>query len=112
MAYSVCRGGGTAKNGKWLKKDYCEYVTTCADPECKADEKECKDDAPPTTKCIKEKSFSFGVLGSERNILHVTNGKKKTLGYYTPSVVMRKHDKIGIYMPKSGEWDYREDFTL
>ena len=116
LAYSVCKGGGTAKNGKWFKADYCEYVATCADPECKADEKECLNDAPPETKCIKEKNFSFGSIGRslayDHSILHVTNGKKKTLGYYAPSVVMRKHDKIGIYMPKSDEWDYRKDYSL
>ena len=114
LAYSVCRGGGTAKNGGFLKKDYCEYVTTCADPECKADEKECQDDAPSTAKCIKKKSYSIGPLGfaQDHSILHVTNGKRKTVGYYAPSVVMRKHDEIGIYMPKSGEYDYRKEFKL
>ena len=111
LAYSVCKGG-TAINGGLFRKDRCKYVTTCADAECQLEEDECKDNAPLTTECIKEKSFSFGVGANEHSILHVTNGKDKTLGYHFPSVVMRRQDTIGIYMPKSDEWDYRKEYKL
>ena len=105
-------------NGKLFKKDRCRYVTTCADAECQLEEKECQNNAPSTKQCIKEKRFSFGgvetSLGSsnDHSILHITNGKKKTLGYYFPSVVMRTQNEMGIYMPKSDEWNYRKDYNL
>ena len=117
LAFSVCKGG-TAINGKLFKKDRCRYVTTCADAECQLEEKECQNNAPSTKQCIKEKRFSFGgvetSLGSsnDHSILHITNGKKKTLGYYFPSVVMRTQNEMGIYMPKSDEWNYRKDYNL
>ena len=108
LAYSVCKGG-TAINGKFLKTDRCRYVTTCADAECQLEEDECENNAPLTTECIKEKSFSFS---GAHSILQVTNGNYSTLGYHFPSVIMKTHDKIKVYMPKSDEWDYSQDYKL
>ena len=73
---------------------------------------ECKDNAPLTTECIKWKSYSYGVGGSERNILHVTNGKKKKLGYHYPTVSMANQNKMRVFLPKSDEWDYKVDSNL
>ena len=45
----------------------------------------------------------------ERNILHVTTGTEKTLGYHFPTVNMEDEKKMRIYLPKKGDWKYKLD---
>ena len=48
-------------------------------------------------------------MDPEKNILHVTTGTEKTLGYHFPTVNMDSEKKMRIYLPKKGDWKYKLD---